>query len=115
MPKAINKKAVLIVLFCAFFVGLVSGIQKASLFIADKDSYVEVKGSGIAYVPRTAKYVKYDGRIRKITKFVATISAAEEECPCPKCCKGYCYVVIYTDVIPMGSPVKILYILWVEC
>src|SRR4030067_3722359 len=104
-----------VLLFSAILLGLSLGAQKTGL-PSDKDgTYIEVHGPNIPVVPQTAKYVKYDGKIKRVVKFTETLSAGDEDCQCPKCCKGECYVIIYTDLILPGGPLRILYILWVAC
>lgn len=108
------KRGMLVIVLCVCLAGLAPAIQKASQYVAAKD-YVEVKGSSIAYVPRTAKFVKVNGNIKEVVRFAETLSATEEDCQCPACCDGYCYVIIFTDPFPSGGPIKVLYILWIKC
>ena len=104
-----------LVLFSAILLGLSLGAQRTGP-TADRDgAYIEVHGPDIAYVPLTAKYVKYDGKIKKVVRFAETLSENEEECQCPNCCKGRCYVIIFTDILFSKGPLKTLYILWIEC
>lgn len=104
-----------IVLIGVLILGALSFGQKADFPGPEKKSYIEVHGSDIPYVPMTEKYVKYDGQIKKIVRFAATLETGKEDCKCPKCCDGACYVIIYTDVIYPGVSVKGLYFLWIEC
>ncbi len=105
---------------------LVAAFLQASSFISDLNNCVEVGGGKIAYVPRTAKYVRYNGQVRKIMRFAATLSDAQKDCKCPQCCDGGCYVIIYVGAASgsnfSGSPagasdplVHILYIIWLAC
>ena len=104
-----------LVLFSAILLGLSLGAQRTGP-TADRDgTYIEVHGPDIAYVPLTTKYVKYDGKIKKVVRFAETLSEGEVECQCPKCCEGYCYVIIFTNVLLPKGPLKTLYILWLEC
>ena len=80
-----------------------------------KGRLVEVNGDSIAYVPHTAKYVTYNGQIRQIVGFATTLSKADQNCACPNCCEGRCYVIVYTDVASICGPIIILSILWVKC
>lgn len=100
---------------CALFMGFVSTVHTTDLTVTGKDPYIEVHGPSIAYVPITAKYVKYDGIIKKISRFSAALSTGEEDCQCPKCCNGHCYIIIYTNIISPAGPIMILAILWLEC
>jgi hypothetical protein len=115
MMKPLVKRLVLLSLASLFSLGLVTALLKASSHFLEKPSYIEVNGPNIAHVPRTAKYVKYNGQTREIVRFAATISEAEQDCKCPNCCSGYCYVIIYTDAIIVTTPVIILSVLWLKC
>ena len=115
MVESVKKRGLIIVSTCVFLLGLAAGTQEVDPPIAGNDGYFEVNGPGVPYVPMTAEYVKLDGRIRKVARFASAISTEEGECPCPKCCSGYCYVIIFTDVVTTGGPIRVLYVLWLEC
>ena len=115
MKSSMSKKVVLVALTCVFSIGLVIAVLNAGSSTPKKDSYIEVGGGKIVYVPRTAQYVKFNGQIRKVVRFASTLSADEKDCQCPKCCDGYCYVIIYTDSIPGSKPIVSLWVLWVSC
>jgi hypothetical protein len=104
-----------IILVMVLLLGALSFGQKANSPVAEKKSYIEVHGPDIAFVPMTEIYVKYDGKIKKIVRFAATQGNGKEDCKCPKCCDGICYVIIYTDVVLPGGPARVLYFLWVDC
>jgi hypothetical protein len=115
MKSSICKKAILIALTCVFSIGLVIVVLKADSNTTKKDPYIEVGGGKIVYVPRTAKYVKFNGQVRKIIKFASTLNAGEKDCNCPNCCNGYCYVIVFSDSVPGSNPISPLVILWVAC
>jgi hypothetical protein len=115
MKSPIYIKAVLIALTCVFSIGLVTMVMKADSNTPKKDSYIEVGGSKTVYVPRTAKYVKFNGQIRKVVRFASTLNADEKDCDCPHCCDGYCYVIVFSDSVPGSNPISPLVILWVSC
>jgi hypothetical protein len=115
MKNALGKKLILVALACAFSMGLVSAVQKAVPPIPDRDSLVEVAGNAVAYVPRTAQYVKYHGKVRPIMKFASTLTEGEKDCKCPKCCDGWCFVIIYTDSLSISNPIIILSVIWLRC
>ena len=113
---------------------LVAAALEAQSFISELNNCVEVGGGKIATVPLDAKYVKYNGQVRRVVKFASTLSDGQGDCKCPKCCDGGCYVIIYVGAAqaaaaPAGLPgagasslrstsdplVHILYILWVVC
>jgi len=115
MKNSIGKKVVLIVLTCVFSIGLVIAVLNAGSSTPTKDSYIEVGGGKIVYVPRTTQYVKFNGQVRKIVRFASTLSAAEQGCQCPNCCKGSCYVIIATNASPVKGPIIILAVIWLAC
>ena len=115
MKNSIYKRVVLIVLACVFSMGLVIAILNAGSNTTKKDSYIEVGGGNVVYVPRTTQYVKFNGQTRKIERFASTLSVEEQDCNCPNCCKGYCYVIIFTDGSPVKGSIIILSVIWLSC
>ena len=115
MKNSIYKRVVLIVLACVFSIGLVIAVLNAGSSTPKEDSYIEVGGGKIVYVPRTTQFVKFNGQVRKIVRFASTLSAEEQDCQCPNCCKGYCYVIIFTDGSPVKGPIIILSVIWMAC
>jgi hypothetical protein len=115
MKSSISKKAVLIALTCVFSISIVIAVLNAGSSTPKKDSYIEVGGGKIVYVPRTTQYVKFNGQVRKIVRFASTLSAEEKDCQCPNCCKGSCYVIIFTDGSPVKGPIIILAVIWFAC
>jgi hypothetical protein len=85
------QKFVLLFLFLA--IAVAAGI-KAHAYLKEYNGYVEVCANGIAYVPRDAKFVKCYGKIRKVVRFDQVMALDEEDCKCPKCCDGLCYVFV---------------------
>lgn len=115
MSKYMHRPGVFLVLPGLLFLALSAAIQEAGPSRPEMGPLVEVHGQDIAYVPATAKYVTYDGVVRKIVKFSAALNEAESDCRCPNCCDGHCYVIIATDPVNPGGPLRILYIIWLEC
>ena len=115
MSKLMHRPGAPFVLPGLLFLALSAAIQEAGPSRLENGPFVEVHGQGIAIVPATAKYVTYDGIVRKIMRFSAALNEGEGDCQCPKCCDGRCYVIIYTDPVVPGGPLRILYILWLEC
>lgn len=115
MNSTIGKKVVPIALAAVLFVGLVITVSNAGSNSTKEDSYIEVGGDKIAYVPRTTQYVKFNGQIRKIERFASTLSVEEKDCQCPNCCKGSCYVIIFSDGIPGNGPIRVLSVIWFSC
>jgi len=104
-----------VLVIAVFMLGMTGFVQNAAPHFVEKESYIEVNGPQIAYVPMTAKYVRFDGRVRKILRVEPFTSVAAADCKCPKCCNGSCYVIVYTDVILINGPIRMLYIFWIDC
>ena len=110
-----GKKVWGFLIFGVLLFGTVSVAQKTDFSVAGRKALIEVHGPKIAFVPMTEKYVTYDGKVRRIVKFTGTVEGGKADCRCPHCCDGDCYVVIYTDLMLPGGPVRTLFILWIEC
>jgi hypothetical protein len=78
-------------------------------------AYIEVGGPEIAYIPFNTNYVKYKGEVRKIIRIEPYREQAAEDCQCPKCCGGSCYIIVYSDVIILAEPMRMLYRIWIDC
>lgn len=102
-------------IMCVLLVGLVVAFLNAASYIRERDAYIELSSGKIAYVPRTAKFVKVNGQVRRIVKFSSTLSNAEKDCECPTCCDGYCYMIVFSDAGPIVNPIIILAIIWFAC
>jgi hypothetical protein len=115
MKNLIVKRAVLVALTCVFSVGLVIAVLNAGSSTPNKDPYIEVGGGKIVYVPRTAQYVKFNGQIRKVVRFDSTLSVGGNDCKCPKCCDGNCYVIVFSDSVAGSNPISPLVVIWLSC
>jgi hypothetical protein len=115
MSNMMKKRVLLVGLTCLFLIGMASGIPKAATDQRNADSYIEIVANRITYVPRTAQYVKVNGQVRRIVKFATELTKAEEDCKCPNCCKGSCYIIVFTDGILLNKPIVMLGFIWVEC
>ena len=115
MRKTLGRKMILIALACAVSLGLANAVLKAGSYLTERESYIEVYSDKVVYVPMTAQYVKYNGQVRKIAKLAVSLSEGDEDCKCPKCCDGYCYIIIYIDCGPILNPIRMLGILWIAC
>lgn len=100
-------------------IALLSGpafvVETADPPAPESPAYIEVHGPDIAYVPLTETFVKYDGQIRRIAGFAAMVDDGTADCRCPNCCDGKCYIIITTDLILPGGPIRILARLWIDC
>jgi len=115
MKSPVKKKVVLVAFAGVLMIGLVIAVLHAGSYIKEKGSYVEVGGGRIAYVPRTAKFVKVDGQVRRIVKFSTTLSNAEKDCSCPKCCNGNCFIIVFSDGGVIGKFITPLSVIWISC
>jgi hypothetical protein len=115
MKNSTRKRIALGTLAFVLLIGLAIAVLNAGSYIKEKDSYVEVGGGKIAYVPRTAQFVKVNGQVRRIVKFSTALSAAEKDCKCPKCCDGHCYIIVFSDAVLTANPIIILSVIWMSC
>jgi hypothetical protein len=115
MSKTMKKKVSLVGLTCIFLIGMASGTPKAATSQRNADSCIEIVANRVTYVPRTAQYVKVNGQVHRIVKFATELTKAEEDCKCPHCCKGSCYILVFTDSILLNRPIVILGFIWVAC
>jgi len=110
------KGGALAVLIGALFLGVSSPGQKPDRpFGIRADEYIEVHGSCVPCIPVGTKFIKYDGKIRKVLKFKLVLEAGIMDCQCPNCCNGECYIVVFTEIIVGGSPVRVPAIIWLPC
>ena len=115
MSHSASRKTVLIGLACVFFIGLVIVVLNANSYTRERSSYIEVGGGKIAYVPRTATFVKINGQVRRIVKFLPLTSLAAQDCQCPKCCNGLCYIIVSSDAPLIAGLVIIQSVILVSC
>lgn len=95
-----GKTKTITILICLFCVISVSSIIRASFYIREYNDYIEVCSNGIVHVPKDVKYVKCNGIVRKVLGFVEVLPDEMEDCRCPKCCDGECYVIVIKDPEP---------------
>jgi len=115
-----NRLGLFLVLVVVLFMGVVAAGQKTNPAPAAKEEFgplVEVHGPDIACVPLTAKYVTYNGVVRKIAKLVPMAAGpVPDRCDCPYCCEGRCYVLVYGGDLVGGKAAPLsLYYLWINC
>jgi hypothetical protein len=110
-----GKKLVLAALSCVLLMGLVNAVLEAGSYLRDRDGCIEIGGGKIAYVPRTAQFVKVNGQVKRIVRFAATVSSAQASCQCPNCCERKCYMFVYTDSVVGGKSLLSLAIVWMDC
>jgi hypothetical protein len=96
LSKVIVGLGAVVVLVSAYSTGTVD-----SRMSADKSSYIEVCSQGIVYGPPGTRYVTCHGKVMKVMGIVSGEEGAESksgggagDCYCPKCCGGYCAVIV---------------------
>jgi len=104
MSKKIKFLALFFLVSSAFFYAALS----ASSFVSESSRLIEVCAKGPVYVPLATKFVKCYGVIRRVIRFSDVLTLGMEDCKCPKCCGGDCYVPVLTE---MGE----IRILWMSC
>lgn len=89
-----RKKIKLIALFFLVSSAFLYAAIAASSYVDESSRYIEVCANGIVYVPLNTKFVKCFGVIRKVVRFGDVLTEGVEDCRCPKCCDGDCYVLV---------------------
>jgi len=102
-------------LACVFTLSWAAAVTSEATKPKTGDSFIDISEGSLSYVPRTAKFVRIDGQVKRIVKFTTTLSKGGEDCECPKCCKGSCYVIVFTNSTLLNMPIVILGIIWVSC
>lgn len=87
--------------FVALFFLVSSAFLYAALaadsYVNESSRYIEVCANGFVYVPLNTKFVKCFGVIRKVDHFSDVLIEGVEDCRCPKCCGGECFVVVAAE------------------
>jgi hypothetical protein len=101
MKKWLTRMAV------AAVVVLLTGISslgvQSELYPVDESHLIEVCADGIVYVPPGTKFVRCNGKIRKVDRIEEGVFRGEESCRCPNCCQGMCWVVVACSPLPQGG------------
>jgi len=105
LSKMIVGLGAVVVLISAYSMGTVdTGMS------ADASSYIEVCSQGIVYVPPGTRYVTCHGKIMKVMGIVSREDGEQidggggaGDCYCPKCCGGYCAVIVTCGDAPETS------------
>jgi len=92
-----SKKAFLVLGLIVVAGILFFSVLNAQSYVKEIDRYIEVCANGLTYVPSNTAYVKCYGVIRKVVGITEFITATEEECKCPDCCDGFCYIIIVSE------------------
>ena len=133
--KGLQKKQFVISLvFVLVFSSLAVIHAKSSL--DDKEKIIEVCANGIVYLPPGTKLVKCYRKIMKIIRITPYLAELEqqtkdggEDCHCPRCCDGECYIVVscegaheesaysdsYASENESGSNMGVLCAVWLFC
>lgn len=89
-----RRKIKFIALFFLVFSAFLYAAIAANSYVNESSRYIEVCANGIVYVPLNAKFVKCYGVIQKVVRFSDVLTEGVEDCRCPKCCDGDCFVVV---------------------
>jgi hypothetical protein len=105
LSKVIVGLGAVVVLVSAYSMGIVGTAGSA-----DASSYIEVCSRGVVYVPPETRYVTCHGKIMKVVGIVSGEEGAESksgggagDCYCPKCCGGYCAVIVHCGPVPESA------------
>ena len=105
LSKVIVGLGAVVVLVSAYSAGTVdTGMS------ADASSYIEVCSQGIVFVPPGTRYVTCHGKIMKVMGIVSREDGEQidggggaGDCFCPKCCGGYCAVIVSCGPVPESA------------
>lgn len=103
-----SKKIKFITLFILVFSAFLYAAIEANSFVNESSKFIEVCANGIVYVPANTKFVKCYGVIRKIISFSDVLTLGMEDCRCPKCCNGECYVLVASE----SGDIRVM---WISC
>lgn len=92
-----RRKIKLIALFFLVFSAFLYAAIAANSYVNESSRYIEVCANGIVYVPLGTKFVKCYGVIRRVIHFSDVLTLGVEDCQCPKCCDGDCYIIVASD------------------
>jgi len=105
LSKVIVGLGAVVVLISAYSMGTVGTARSA-----DASSYIEVCSQGVVYVPPGTRYVTCHGKVMKVMGIVSGEEGAESksgggagDCYCPKCCGGYCAVIVHCGPVPESA------------
>ena len=105
LSKVIVGLGAVVVLISAYSMGTVGTARSG-----DASSYIEVCSQGVVYVPPGTRYVTCHGKVMKVMGIVSGEEGAESksgggagDCYCPKCCGGYCAVIVHCGPVPESS------------
>jgi hypothetical protein len=103
-----SKTAKFIALFFLVSSAFLYAAIAANSFVNESSKFIEVCANGIVYVPANAKFVKCYGVIRKVIRFSDVLTESMEDCRCPKCCDGDCYVLVVSE----SGDIRVM---WISC
>ena len=75
------------------------GVQ-SELYPVDESELIEVCADGVVYVPPGTKYVRCNGKVMKVLRIERGAYRDGENCRCPHCCDGICYIIVACDPLP---------------
>jgi len=96
--KLLRRYPLLISMMLVLVFSLSAGIE-TDLYPRDGEGIREVCRDGIAYIPPGTKYVKCNGKVKKILR-ITPLMEDDESCLCPKCCGGECGIIVSCGSFP---------------
>lgn len=118
-----QKKYQIIASFILIFAIFVFTEINAKSYLDGQNRIIEVCSEGVVYVPPGTKFVKCNGKVKKVIRITPYQPGQREDenCLCPSCCGGVCGVIISCDAEPekfldSDSIVQgMLCLLWMDC
>jgi len=104
MRKSIRFISLVCLVLAAFLYAAIS----ANSYVSESKGLIEVCSNGTVYVPAGTKFVKCNGIVRRIIRTGDVLAAGQEDCKCPKCCSGDCYIPVMDE---MGD----IRLVWLSC
>ena len=90
--RLLRRYPLLIAMMMILVFSLSAGIEK-DIYLGEVEGIKEVCREGIAYIPPGTKYVKCNGKVKKILR-ITPLMKDDEGCLCPKCCDGECAIIV---------------------
>ena len=118
--KILRKYPLSISLMLVLVFSLSAGV-KMDFYPNDGEQLKEVCRQGIVYLPPGTKYIKCNGKVKRINR-ITPLTDEGESCICPQCCGGECAVIVSCDVYFEQSDCGYdghdqigLCLIWIDC
>ena len=103
-----RRKMRFISLVCLVFAAFLYAAISANSYVNESMGLIEVCANGTVYVPAGTKLVKCNGIVRRVIRSGEMLAAGQEDCRCPKCCSGDCFIPVLDE---MGN----IRFIWLSC